>query len=114
MSSLDKISDQLFRGYLLFISCSLFGHFALRGHGVSIYGSDTVNILGIFFSPFYSYLSGITFPPIGFFWSFWWSLRSETSSMSFISGLQNNCSYSVLSGWSARQYYAPSFYVGGG
>jgi two-component sensor histidine kinase len=48
MSSLDKISDQLFRGYLLFISCSLFGHFALRGHGVSIYGSDTVNILGIF------------------------------------------------------------------
>jgi signal transduction histidine kinase len=48
MSSLDKISDQLFRGYLLFISCVLLGHFALRGHGVSTYGSDTVNSFGIF------------------------------------------------------------------
>lgn len=46
MSSLDRISDQLFRGYLLFISCIWIWHFALRGHGVSAYGNDALEVLG--------------------------------------------------------------------
>jgi signal transduction histidine kinase len=47
MSSLDKISDRLFRGYLLFVSCISFGELALRGWGVSTSGNYALNSLAI-------------------------------------------------------------------